>query len=229
MEYVKCSSLQSLSRHKKLHQNLKKHCDICKTEVCADRNDNYKRHVKACTKKAAAAAPKVFECKPCGKTFSTKQHLDGHNLTSSHKRGGVKKASINKEKTVKVKLPKKKKATNMGKEEWEDGYETAKEIDDDDGFSWFPTMLDDVSFINQKNTLDESIHSSFIGQSVVMEMFGDAIQDRISVGENEIPSITETTTHNIPPVYELLPEDSPMDYAVAQDTTGSVLHDFTVV
>ena len=62
-----------------------------------------------------------------------------------------------------------------------------------------------------------------------MEMFDDAIQDRISVGENEIPSITETTTHNIPPVYELFPEDSPMDYAVAQDTTGSELHDFTVV
>ena len=148
-----CSSLQSLSRRKKLHQKLKKHCDICKTELHADRNDNYKRHVEACTKKAAAAAaPKVFECKPCGKTFSTNQHLDHHSLTSSHKRGGIKKASINKEKTVKVKLPKKKKATNMGKEEWEDGYETENEIDgDDDGFR---------SFINQKNTLAESIHRS---------------------------------------------------------------------
>ena len=93
----------------------------------ADRNDNYKRHVEACTKKAAAAQ-KVFECKPCGKTFSTKQHLDRHNLTSSDKCGGKKKASINKEKTVKVKLPKKKKATNMGREEWEDGYETEKEM-----------------------------------------------------------------------------------------------------
>ena len=77
--------------------------------------------------------------------------------------------------------------------------------------------------------MDESIHSSFIGQNVVMEIFDDAIQDRVSVGENEVPSITETTTHDIPPVYELFPEDSAMDSAAAQDTTGSELHNFTVV
>ena len=62
---------------------------------------------------------------------------------------------------------------------------------------------------------------------IAVSIFGDAIQDRISIGENEVPNSTET--HDIPPVYELLPEDSAMDSAAAQDTTDSELHDFTVI
>ena len=73
-----CSSTQSLSRHKKIHSNeLTKQCTICMKDVGCERKDNYKRHVKSCMKKRAASVekPQTFDCEPCNKSFSTKQHI----------------------------------------------------------------------------------------------------------------------------------------------------------
>ena len=66
--------LHSLSRHKKLHNDLTKPREMCKKCIRCERMDNYKG-IQVCPKKptatAAAAAEKPrFDYVPCDKSFS---------------------------------------------------------------------------------------------------------------------------------------------------------------
>ena len=104
MESIKCdvceesfTTHQALSRHKRMHSSpseIEKICEICQKTVSCIRKDNFDRHVKSCTKKAAGRAKPNNYCKQCDKGFDTKQHLENHNRSKNHNKTGPKRATL---------------------------------------------------------------------------------------------------------------------------------------
>ena len=72
-------SAHGLSRHKKLHNDLTKPCEMCKKGIRCDRMDKVLtiiRGIQLCPKKptaTAAAEETTFDYVPCNKSYSRKK------------------------------------------------------------------------------------------------------------------------------------------------------------